>query len=173
MKKIKLILGVLVIFVILMTACSAPGTSDRTVVTQPAATPDIISPYLSAYFKYLNEWSRGLHGVQDVNQKLADGSGTLADDELKLQLANALADLEEASNGMSGLTPPIPQFQYFKDKGRELDDQTKIFTSMYVQSLTGDDASKDSAMSAFDNATNIYSEIVTEFNKTTDLLIPE
>lgn len=167
MKNFKLFLIVLFAF-----GVSSCGGTGRSMAPQATATPDP-KVYVAAYFKYLTEWSSGIQGVQDVNKKLADGSDTLASDELKEQLATALADLEEASEGMSGLTPPLPQLQYFQDKGRELDAQTKIFTSMYVKALSGDDVAKESASTAFNSATTIYSEIVTEYNKITDIMMPD
>jgi len=160
------------LFIVLAIGVVSCGVSSQPVVPQATATPDP-TIYFATYFKYLTEWSTGAQGVQDVNKKLAEGTDTLASDALKDQLANALADLEEASEGMSGLTPPMSQFQYFQDKGRELDAQTKLFTSMYVKALSGDDAATASATTAFNNATTIYSEIVTEYNKRTDIMIPD
>ena len=161
-----------VLFIVLTFGVASCGVSSQPPAPQTTATPDPTA-YVVTYLKYLTEWSAGVQGVQDVNKKLADGTDTLASDALKDQLANALTDLEEASEGMSGLTPPMPQFQYFQDKGRELDAQTKIFTSMYVKALSGDDAAKDSATTAFNHATTIYSEIVTEYNKITDIILPD
>jgi len=160
------------LFIVLAFGVVSCGVSSQPVVPQATATPDL-TIYFATYFKYLTEWSTGAQDVQDVNKKLADGTDTLASDALKDQLANALSDLEEASEGMSGLTPPMSQFQYFQDKGRDLDAQTKIFTSMYVKALSGDDAATASATTAFNNATTIYSEIVTEYNKRTDIMIPD
>ena len=167
MKNLNVMLFVALAFGVV--SCSV---SNQPVAPQATATPDP-KIYVAAYFKYLTEWSTGVHGVQDVNKKLADGTDTLASDALKVQLATALTDLEEASDGMSGLTPPLPQLQYFQAKGRELDAQTKIFTSNYVKALSGDDGAKETATTAFNSATTIYSEIVTEFNKLTDIMMPD
>lgn len=167
MRKISIVLGILVLFAFGIASC---GTAETPV--QATSTPDP-GPYVAAYLTHLNQWSTGFSNVQAVNKQLADGTATLADDSLKIQLSNALADLEESSNAMATLSPPLPELGYFQIRGAELDAQTRTFTAMYVQSLTGDDESQEKARVALDSALTIYSEIVTEFNKLTDIILQQ
>lgn len=167
MRKINVFLGILILFAFGVSAC---GTTESPV--QTTSTPDV-GPYLATYLNHLNQWSTGFNEVQAVNRQLAEGTATLADDPLKLQLSNALADLEESSRAMATLSPPVPGLGYFQNRAVELDAQTRTFTAMYVQSLTGDDESQVKAREALDSAVAIYSEIVTEFNKLTDIILQQ
>lgn len=167
MRKINVIFGILFLVVFGVSAC---GTTESPVET--TSTPDVGS-YLASYLNHLNQWSTGFNDVQSVNRQLAEGTATLADDDLKVQLSNALTDLEESSRAMATLSPPIPGLGYFQTRATELDAQTRTFTTMYVQSLTGDDESQESAKAALDSAVAIYTEIVTEFNKLTDLILQQ
>jgi hypothetical protein len=167
MRKINVIFGILVLVVCGVSAC---GVTESPV--QTTSTPDV-GPYLATYLNHLNQWSTGFNDVQSVNRQLAEGTATLADDALKVQLSNALADMEESSSAMATLSPPVPGLGYFQTRAVDLDAQTRTFTAMYVHSLTGDDESQESAKAALNNAVAIYTEIVTEFNKLTDIILQQ
>lgn len=167
MRKFNVVLGILVLFAFGIAAC---GTTESPV--QTTSTPDV-GPYLATYLNHLNQWSTGFNDVQSVNRQLAEGTATLADDALKVQLSNALADLEESSSAMATLSPPVPGLGYFQTRAVDLDAQTRTFTAMYVQSLTGDDEAQEAAKAALDSAVAIYTEIVTEFNKLTDIILQQ
>lgn len=168
MKKKYVLLGVLVLFALGIAACGSLTESP----VQTTSTPDI-GPYLASYLNHLNQWSTGFNNVQSVNEQLAEGTATLADDSLKVQLSDALADLEESSSALATLSPPVPGLGYFQNRAAELDAQPRMFTAMYVQSLTGDDESQEKAREALDSAVAIYTEIVTEFNKLTDIILQQ
>lgn len=111
------------------------------------------------------EWHQQFENFRDLNRRIADDSSIVTDETFQDEISLALIRWEQAAKNAADITPPNEDLKRFQEMAEELHAQTKIYTSLYITALSGNQAAADTIKTALDRAGEMFIQIGDEIEK--------
>ena len=146
------------------TATPAPtSTPQPTATIIPSPTKNLDFEYLSKFIGFMNDWGTAFSKFHDANTRITnEGIAIIKDTNFQVELVGAMTSLDKAAKQMATLAAPSTKFEPLQKKAESLQAYTETFTSLYLSSLSGNQASVTLGADSINKASNTFTEIVSD-----------